>query len=448
MDFFFNESPDQLLGATELDIEMSPLLQDRIAQLCLLKIRQASAGRESLQRLAMLSCFWRRLQTKMLMMPIFTAPQVPMQLDPWITDFSSLDPSTTSLQGSPDVNWGLELLAPSLAGLSSDLDLFSLPQDLAGMSDLSFPYSPQSSVPDLPEASNTPQPQAMVTSAHLEQALIATVMDTPITDPSITVTREEQPVQTPIAAAGILAPPAELPSDLTEPDAGSMDVGTLSTEDQPLLPVDGDTQEIGMDVDIPIQDMHMTSPPPSRPKRRCSSPAPKRSSGQRRTRKPTRVLRSQRLAARLTAAVQDEDEDDDHAAAHDDDFEKVASRIKRRRNSEDSSSDSCPDSAPSSPRTPPSTFEGPATPSTDHALTSEALYLADSIAAQEVSPNDTSIDAQGPRSQLAAVSSLDKGPYLAVAVEALVNLKHMEDDASPHGRYPSRRPSTRPFGRF
>jgi len=379
-----------------------------------------------------------------------------MQLDPWITDFSSLDPSTTSLQESPDVNWGLELLAPSLAGLSSDLDLFSLPQDLTGMSDLSFSYSPQSSVPDLPDASNSPQPQAMVSSAHLEQALIATVMDTPITDPSITVfTREEQPVQTPIAAAGILAPPAELPSDQPEPDAGSMDVGTLSTEDQPLLPVDSDIQEIGMDVDIPIQDMHMTSPPPSRPKRRCSSPAPKRTaSGQRRTRKPTRVLRSQRLAARLTAAVQDDDDDDDddddHAAAHDDDdFEKVASRIKRRRNSEDSSSDSCPDSAPSSPRTPPSTFEGPSTPSTNHALTSEALYLADSIAAQEVSPNDTSIDAQGPRSQLAAISSLDtKGPYLAVAVEDLVNLKHMEDDTSPHGRYPSRRPSTRPFGRF
>lgn len=55
MDFFFNETPDQLIGATELDIEMSPILQDRIAQLCLVKMRQASSGRESLQRLAVLS---------------------------------------------------------------------------------------------------------------------------------------------------------------------------------------------------------------------------------------------------------------------------------------------------------------------------------------------------------------------------------------------------------
>ncbi|KAG0246821.1 hypothetical protein BGX31_008064 [Mortierella sp. GBA43] len=431
MDFFFSEAPDQLIGATELDIEMSPILQDRIAQLCLLKMRQASSGRESLHRLAMLS--W--LQTKMLLMPVFTTPQAPTQLDQWISDFASLDPSTTSLQGPADMNWGLDLTAPPLVGLNSDLDLWTmdtLPQDLAAMGAFSFSLS-QPSAPDFLDVSNSLQlPTVVPSPIHLDETLITTVVNSAIVDPLV----KEQ--ETSSSTEGILAPPVELlPSqDGThghQNDIGPMEASMVSTEaleDHTLPAADDDDPESGMDIDLPIQDMTVTSPPPSsRPKRR-SPVSKKTAAGQRRTRKSTRGIRSQRLAARLAASTQDDGED-----GHDDDLEQVASRIKRRRGSEDSSSsDSCPDSAPSSPRTPPSTFEGPNTPSADH--TSPDLYHVNSTTplTQDGIPNKST--------HLTA----------AVAVEDLVNLKHMDDggelSTSPHGRYPSRRPSTRPFDRF
>ncbi|KAG0300251.1 hypothetical protein BGZ97_003322 [Linnemannia gamsii] len=55
MDFFFHGPLDQLQGATELDIQLNPLLMNRVTQLCLAKISIASSGRESLRRVAQLS---------------------------------------------------------------------------------------------------------------------------------------------------------------------------------------------------------------------------------------------------------------------------------------------------------------------------------------------------------------------------------------------------------
>ncbi|KAH7056160.1 hypothetical protein BKA57DRAFT_433686 [Linnemannia elongata] len=82
MDFFFHGALDQLHGATELDIQLNPLLMNRVTQLCLAKISIASSGRESLRRVAQLSCFWRRLQSDMFFMPLQSAPQTTTSLDP------------------------------------------------------------------------------------------------------------------------------------------------------------------------------------------------------------------------------------------------------------------------------------------------------------------------------------------------------------------------------
>ncbi|KAF9149564.1 hypothetical protein BG015_008649 [Linnemannia schmuckeri] len=82
MDFFFHSALDQLQGATELDIQLNPLLMNRVTQLCLAKISIASSGRESLRRVAQLSCFWRRLQSDMFFMPLQSAPQTTASLDP------------------------------------------------------------------------------------------------------------------------------------------------------------------------------------------------------------------------------------------------------------------------------------------------------------------------------------------------------------------------------
>ncbi|KAG0318789.1 hypothetical protein BGZ99_005456 [Dissophora globulifera] len=168
MDFFFTEAPDQLLGATELDVQLSPLLQDRIAQLCLVKMRQASSGRESLQRLARLSCFWRRLQAEVLLMPMFTAPQVPAPIDQWLAEFAALEPVSSSTtasttptgsqqqhqqQGSTsEISWSLDLLGPppTGSGLGLEFDLWnmdSLPQELASMGGLSLPFTVHTTTP-------------------------------------------------------------------------------------------------------------------------------------------------------------------------------------------------------------------------------------------------------------------------------------------------------------
>ncbi|KAG0293585.1 hypothetical protein BGZ96_002630 [Linnemannia gamsii] len=82
MDFFFHGPLDQLQGATELDIQLNPILMNRVTQLCLAKISIASSGRESLRRVAQLSCFWRRLQSDMFFMPFQSAPQTTASLDP------------------------------------------------------------------------------------------------------------------------------------------------------------------------------------------------------------------------------------------------------------------------------------------------------------------------------------------------------------------------------
>ncbi|KAF9132882.1 hypothetical protein BGX30_012504 [Mortierella sp. GBA39] len=82
MDFFFHGALDQLQGATELDVQLNPLLMNRVTQLCLSKISIASSGRESLRRVAQLSCFWRRLQSDMFFMPLQSAPQAATSLDP------------------------------------------------------------------------------------------------------------------------------------------------------------------------------------------------------------------------------------------------------------------------------------------------------------------------------------------------------------------------------
>lgn len=358
------------------------------------------------------------------------------------------------------MNWG-DLMAPPLTGLNTDLDLWT--QDLGGMGSLSFPFAPQPLAPGFLDAQNSLQSQGMVASPlHFDEALITTVVNSAIMDPPVSDTIEQEQ-EMPTSVEGTLAPPAELPCSENDIDdhQGNVDlieasmVSTEALEDQPLLATDGDHQESGMDVDSPIQDMTMTSPPPSpsRSKRRPSSGANKTTNGQRRTRKSSRASHSQRIAARLATSISDDNGDN----GNDDDLERAANQIKRRRGSEDSSSDSCPDSAPSSPRTPPSTFEGPGAPSAEHTLTPGVLYHVDPIG--DVNPSDASID-QGTRTLPSSIicqdSLLDsKRAHLVavVTVEGLVNLKHMEDDGGdlstlPHGRYPSRRPSTRPFGRF
>ncbi|KAG0374704.1 hypothetical protein BGX24_010074 [Mortierella sp. AD032] len=121
MDFFFHGALDQLQGATELDVQLNPLLMNRVSQLCLTKISIASSGRESLRRVAQLSCFWRRLQSDMFFMPLQTTPQS--------TSSTSFDPNnmfaTPTTEPFATWNW----LQDTTCGL--DLDYFNLGNEAA-----------------------------------------------------------------------------------------------------------------------------------------------------------------------------------------------------------------------------------------------------------------------------------------------------------------------------
>ncbi|KAG0260353.1 hypothetical protein BGZ95_004478 [Linnemannia exigua] len=121
MDFFFHGALDQLQGATELDVQLNPLLMNRVSQLCLTKISIASSGRESLRRVAQLSCFWRRLQSDMFFMPLQTTPQS--------TTSTSFDPNnmfaTPTTEPFATWNW----LQDTTCGL--DLDYFNLGNEAA-----------------------------------------------------------------------------------------------------------------------------------------------------------------------------------------------------------------------------------------------------------------------------------------------------------------------------
>ncbi|KAF8923661.1 hypothetical protein BGZ58_002688 [Dissophora ornata] len=449
MDFFFTEAPDQLLGATELDIQLSPLLQDRIAQLCLAKMRQASSGRESLQRLARLSCFWRRLQAEVLLMPMFTAPQVPAPLDQWLAEFAALEPSTPPLQGSTDFNWGLDLLTPPPGGLGLELDLWnmeSVPQDLASMGALPFPFSVQPSAPSpfLDSSSNlqtygakpVPFEESLTPPTMNSTVIAAQEVGTPAIEAEIPVSSSYSSIPAYVVQ--------EQPSVLGP--ATEAAVSDPITYDQPLQDedIESPSSDMDVDVDLPIENMALSSPPPSPSKRRVSTTR-KSTSAQRRTRKSNRVIRQSRktkkepesFTARLASIMQEGGEELEQA-----------SRIKRRRGSEDSSSsDSSPESAPASPRTPPSTYDGPSTPSS----TSQSLYHLDSTCSKDAGPSKTSTE------RLSTVDCQDpsgKTSHHVVAVESLVNLKRMEEEGEPEvhstlplTQFPTRRPSTRAFSR-
>ncbi|KAF9109636.1 hypothetical protein BGX27_007384 [Mortierella sp. AM989] len=458
MDFFFAQVPsdnDWLRGATELDIRLSPILQDRIAQSCLDKMRQASSGRESLQRLAQLSrpmrpqeVFWRRLQTEMLLMPTFTAPQIPAPLDQWFTEFTASSEASSSLmQGlSPDFNWNLDLLVSSSPPSSNGLmgyELGSLwnmmdSQDFAATVGNTYPFPlPSSSSPIIPSSGPIDQtfPEAAVVDASVDGALssAATLKDSGMNiiqaGPVITSIPEPLPILSNTAISN---------------NEVSMDYRietSITVDNNQVLPKDDDiiSEVTGMDVDLPLQEMTLTSPPSSMPSKSRSGSNPKRSptSPRRATipRKAKRTVRRQprkpskeslSFKARLASEVEESESDSD-VLEH-------ADRNKRRRGSKDSSSssDSGPDSAPGSPQTPPSTYDG----------LNAAVATTDQPPCQNSDLNEPlfAVAFQGPALSNEKTSHMSA----AIVVEDLVNLKRLEEEESHSFQ---RRPSTRAFSK-
>ncbi|KAF9925334.1 hypothetical protein FBU30_004924 [Linnemannia zychae] len=144
MDFFFPGALDQLQGATELDVQLNPLLMNRVTQLCLAKISIASSGRESLLRVAQF--FWRRLQSDMFFMPLQSMPQTASSLDPnnmftasntepfatwnWLQDATGLELDYFNLSNEANMTTG------SSAGYTN---LVSDPSGLSSSSSASSP---------------------------------------------------------------------------------------------------------------------------------------------------------------------------------------------------------------------------------------------------------------------------------------------------------------------
>ncbi|KAF9433547.1 hypothetical protein BGZ76_009305, partial [Entomortierella beljakovae] len=438
---------DWLRGATELDIRLSPVLQDRIAQSCLIKIQQASSGRESLERLARLSSFWRRLQTDMLLMPMISAPQVSAPLDQWFTEFtSSTDSSTSLLPGlSTDFNWNLDLLvsspSPSPNGLMG-YELGSLwnmmdPQDFAvsvANNNFNIPLVSTSpsmlpSTPSIPSIDQNLEVPPTPDSMSLPQTVVQNSgMDITQAGPVVT--------SVPVSLQSSSDSPAwsnEVPEDIKTETSIPADI-----IQEPSQKINSESSEVmSMDVDIPMEDMSLSSPPPSgSPMKTRSSKRP--ANNQRRAPTPRKTRRSIRrqckkynkdsspTKGRLASTFEESDEFDDEDLEH-------LERNKRRRGSKDSSSssDSGSESAPGSPQTPPSTFDGMNTnaasserPHSQNGDLNGSLFTA---AYQGPTPNDTKASHMSP----------------TVAVEDLVNLKRLEEEES-HMSY-QHRPSTRAF---
>ncbi|KAF9205419.1 hypothetical protein BGZ49_004046 [Haplosporangium sp. Z 27] len=444
MDFFFTQVPSDsewLRGATELDIRLNPVLQDRIAQSCLIKMQQASSGRESLQRLAQLSSLWRRIQTEMLLMPVFTAPQVPAPLDQWFTEFAASSEASPSLmQGlSADFNWNLDLLVsasspPSSSGLVG-YELGSLwnmmdSQDYASTVGNSFPL-PSSSSPSSPtllSSEHINQTPSDITSTVdglpsviLQDARMNSIQAGPV------VTSIPEPLQTSNSIAAL--------SNESSMDSQTESSVSIDNTQEPSKVENSNSEVTGMDVDLPMQDMTLTSPPPSIPsKSRSGSSSPKKqTTSQRRASIPRKAKRTVRrhtrkpsketLSFKTRLASEIEENESDEALEH-------ADRNKRRRGSKDStSSDSGPESAPGSPQTPPSTYDG----LNAAAVTSEKTPPQNSESLFVVEFQDTILNS-------------DKSSHMSatVAVEDLVNLKRLEEEET-HSPF-RRRPSTRAFG--
>ncbi|KAF9346693.1 hypothetical protein BGX26_001797, partial [Mortierella sp. AD094] len=363
--------------------------------------------------------FWRRLQTEMLLMPMFAAPQVPAPLDQWFTEFaaSSSEASPSLMQGlSTDFNWNLDLLDFAAT---------------VGSNNYSFPL-PTSSSAVLP--SSEPIDQSLAEAVAATAALDGASSSSAMLQDSRMNSIQAGPVVTSI--------PEPLPASSNAAawsNDGSMGCRTetsISVDDNQDLPKNDyiNSEVTSMDVDLPMQDMTLTSPPPSMPSKTRKRPA----SNQRRATIPRKAKRAVRrqprklskeslsFKARLASEIEETESDED-ALEH-------ADRNKRRRGSKDSSSssDSGPESAPGSPQTPPSTYDG----------------LNAAAAASEQSPSRKS-DLSEPLFAVTfqgTILSSDKTSHLsaAVAVEDLVNLKRLEEEES-HSSF-QRRPSTRAFG--
>ncbi|KAF8947920.1 hypothetical protein BGZ47_007316 [Haplosporangium gracile] len=177
MDFFFHGALDQLQGATELDVQLNPLLMNRVTQLCLTKISIASSGRESLRRVAQLSCFWRRLQSDMFFMPLQSAPQATVSLDPsnmfgsptsepfatwnWLQDTTGLELDYFNLGNEANVT------PPSTTGYTT---LLSDPNnDLCSTSSPLFSSTEPASASPLPSGQplSSPSSEFPITSASI-----------------------------------------------------------------------------------------------------------------------------------------------------------------------------------------------------------------------------------------------------------------------------------------
>ncbi|KAF9901576.1 hypothetical protein EC991_005998 [Linnemannia zychae] len=505
MDFFFHGALDQLQGATELDVQLNPLLMNRVTQLCLTKISIASSGRESLRRVAQLSCFWRRLQSDMFFMPLQTTPQT--------TTSTSFDPNnmfaTPTTEPFANWNWlqdttGLELDYFNLGneaatGNTGYTSLLSDPNDPASLipptvpsstslspsQSLSSPSTPTEfalasanvytsssnntmdhsstiattgsimAYTDLPGCSSSGSGiqtcQPIVSSAVLSgseafafQLAFQSQTSTPIAGAvgsassfssspfAISVATEssssgrvESFLQGPeegaqaVPTASQLSPPLQShevsilrkfsmsndvspqdelgsTSERSEMDVDShnhnQDEGDIASENIPMIvssePVSDDHDVSDMDVDRAIQEMALHSAPSSPSKRHSYDTRQQRSSAHSATSPTPEDAEAEfpsdvtspslpaSFTARLVSVLQDEDLDMEEE-------EMELHRIKRRRCSEDSSSsDSGPESAPTSPRTPPSNLEGnqSSVPSLPHAhgtapgLTSRRLY--------------------------------------------------------------------------
>ncbi|KAF9125072.1 hypothetical protein BGW39_007672 [Mortierella sp. 14UC] len=508
MDFFFHGALDQLQGATELDVQLNPLLMNRVAQLCLTKISIASSGRESLRRVAQLSCFWRRLQSDMFFMPLQTTPQT--------TTSTSFDPNNMFATPTTDPfatwNWlqdttGLELDYFNLGneaatGNTGYTSLLSDPNDPSSLvpptvpSSTSLPpgqsmSSPSSSTDfalasvytnnnntmdqsstiattgsimaytDLPGCSSSSSGiqtcQPIVSSAALSgsdafafQLAFQSQSATPISGAvgstsslssspfAISVATEGSPsgrVESflqgledgaqPAATASQSSPPCQsheastltigkfsMSNDVSPqdemgstPEKSEMDVDSHNhnhhegdngvSRTHPMAAsskqVSDDHDVSDMDVDQAIQEMALHSAPSSPSKRHPYDTRQQRSSAHSATSPSPEDAETgfpsdaaspslpASFTTRLASVLQDEDLDMEEE-------EMELHRIKRRRCSEDSSSsDSGPESAPTSPRTPPSNLEGSqgSVPSLPHAhgtapgLTSRRLYNLD-----------------------------------------------------------------------
>ncbi|KAF9097189.1 hypothetical protein BGX29_008187 [Mortierella sp. GBA35] len=197
MDFFFHGALDQLQGATELDVQLNPLLMNRVTQLCLAKISIASSGRESLRRVAQLSCFWRRLQSDMFFMSLQSAPQTTTSLDP-----NNMFATPTT---EPFATWNW---LQDTTGL--ELDYFNLGNEAAMTAAGNTGYTTLLSDPsDLSDSSSAPSTVPSSSSLSSIQPLSSSTSGFPITSASANTTTTTS--NTSVAITGSIMAYPDLP---------------------------------------------------------------------------------------------------------------------------------------------------------------------------------------------------------------------------------------------